>query len=35
MNSVYVGLAAFAYVGVIVCVLRLMHNCPVDGDEEV
>lgn len=33
MNSVYAGLAAFAYVGAVVLVLRLMHNCPKDEDE--
>lgn len=30
MNSVLVGLAAFAYVGVIVLVLRLFRHCPQD-----
>lgn len=33
MTSAFVGLAAFVYVGAVVLVLRLMHNCPMDDEE--
>lgn len=33
MNSALIGLAAFAYIGVIVLVLRLFRHCPKECDE--
>lgn len=32
MTSVYIGLAAFAYVAVIVGICRLMRHLPRDGE---